>query len=273
MHSIRATICAASVVAVGLLTPLSALASSTPSDSAAAPAVSADSVASDSAANGSASVKLDACTLSGSNGRSASFSSTMAGGLNAAAIELRFDLFSRPVSGGAWTLVKGVPKFGVWDRPHSTAVVWSKSVGGLSMGQSYRVVVTHRWLTKRGSVMRTAVIASPSCDQVDARPDLALSFVGARSLSGGKTRYSVLVRNLGMTAASGFSVGMRINSLELPTARVVSLGAHKSTLVTFVAASCTAGSTLRFEADFSKEVDELNEGNNVVGTACPTMGG
>lgn len=188
-------------------------------------------------------------------------------------MELQFDLFTRPVSGGEWTAVKGMPKFGVWDRPSSHSVVWSKSVGGLSAGQSYRVVVTHRWLSKSGRVIRRVVIASPSCDQLDSHADLAASFVSAKPLANGNRLYTLLVRNLGLSSTTGFSVSMRVNNIELPTVRVASLGARKSRLVTFTAASCASGSKMRFEADFSKEMAEQNELNNVVEIACPVAGG
>jgi len=268
MHSLRATICAVSVVAFSLVTPLSAVADTvtplTPLPADPAPAAAS--------AKGSAVVKLDACTVGGSNGRSASFSSKMEGGTSAS-MELQFDLFTRPISGGEWTAVKGVPKFGVWDRPSSSSVVWSKSVGGLTVGQSYRVLVTHRWLSKSGRVIRRVVLPSAVCDQPDTRPDLTASFVGARALSNGSALYTLIVRNIGFGAARGFSVAMRVNGVELPTARVTSLDARKSRLVTFTAAACTSGSILRGEADFSKEVVESSEANNVIEIACPSMGG
>ena len=268
MHSLRATICAASVVAFSLVAPLSAFAE-TPT---ALTPISADTSTSIASAKGSAVVKLDACTVGGSNGRSASFSSKMEGGTSAS-MELRFDLLTRPISGGEWTAVTGVPKFGTWDRPSSSSVVWSKSVGGLTVGQSYRVLVTHRWLSKSGRVIRRVVLPSAVCDQSDKRPDLTASFVGARALSNGSTLYTLIVRNIGFDTASGFSVAMRVDGVELPTARVAALGARKSRLVKFPAAACKSGSILRGEADFSKEVVESNEANNVIEPACPSMGG
>jgi hypothetical protein len=268
MHSLRATICAASVVAFSLVAPLSAFAD-TPTPLT---PISADTAASVASAKGSAVVKLDACTVGGSNGRSASFSSKMEGG-SSASMELRFDLLTRPTSGGEWTAVTGVPKFGTWDRPSSSSVIWSKSVGGLTVGQSYRVLVTHRWLSKSGRVIRRVVLPSAVCDQSDTRPDLTASFVGARALSNGSTLYTLIVRNTGFGAASGFSVAMRVNGVELPTARVAALGARKSRLVRFTAAACKSGSILRGEADFSKEVVESNEANNVIEPACPSTGG
>lgn len=269
MHSLRATICAASVVVLSLVAPLSAVADTDSPISQ----QGADLAPLASSVRGSALVKLDGCTVLGSNGRSASFSSKMEGGSSAAAMQLRFDLYTRPISGGDWTLVKGVPKFGTWDRPSSSSVVWSKSVGGLAAGQSYRVLVTHQWLSKSGRVIRRVVLASPACDQPDTRADLAASFVGAKPLANGNVLYTLLVRNLGLSAASGFSVAMRLNSVELPTVRVASLGALKSRLVSFTAAACASGSKVRAEADFSKEVAEPNEANNVVEIACPVVGG
>ena len=232
MHSLRATICAASVVAFSLVAPLSAFAE-TPTPLT---PISADTAASVASAKGSAVV-------------------------------------TRPTSGGEWTAVTGVPKFGTWDRPSSSSVIWSKSVGGLTVGQSYRVLVTHRWLSKSGRVIRRVVLPSAVCDQSDKRPDLTASFVGARALSNGSTLYTLIVRNTGFGAASGFSVAMRVNGVELPTARVAALGARKSRLVRFTAAACKSGSILRGEADFSKEVVESNEANNVIEPACPSMGG
>jgi subtilase family serine protease len=122
-------------------------------------------------------------------------------------------------------------------------------------------------------VIRRNVIASPACDQHDARADLAASFVSAKPLSNGNMRYTLLVRNLGLSAATGFSVSMRVNGTEPPTVRVASLGARKSRLVTFTAAGCASGSKMHFEADFSKELAEPNEANNVAEIACPVVGG
>jgi CARDB len=269
MSSLRATICAASVVTLGLVAPLSAVADTSTS----LKPLSVNPSASVAATNGSAAVKLDGCTLTGSSGRSASFSSKMVAGSSAASIELRFDLFTRPIAGGSWKAVTGVPMFGSWDRPSSSSVVWSKRVGGLTVGQSYRVLVTHRWLSKSGRVIRRNVIASPACDQHDARADLAASFVGVKPLANGNKLYTLLVRNIGLSAASGFSVSMRVNRIELPTVRVASLGAGKSRLVTFTAAGCASGSNMNFEADFSKELAEPNEANNVAEIACPVVGG
>ncbi len=270
MPSLRVTICAASAAVCGLVAPLPAIA-----DTAAPPAtlLPISSVPTTASTKGSAAVKLTGCTLGGSSGRSASFSSKMVGGSKAASMELRFDLYARPIAGGAWKPVTGVPMFGSWDRPSSSRVVWSKRVGGLSVGQSYRVLVTHRWLSKSGRVIRRVVLSSPACKQHDTRPDLAASFVGARSLTNGKTLYTLLVRNLGLSASSGFSVALAVNGVELPTARVKSLGARKSRIVTFTAAACASGSKIKAEANFSKEIVEPNELNNVVESACPVVGG
>ncbi len=265
MPSLRATICAASVAAFSFAAPLSAVADS-PSPLT---ATSADTAAAVSSSKGRAAVKLDGCTLLGSSGRSASFSSKMVAGSSAAAIELRFDLYTRPITGGAWKEITGVPMFGTWDRPSSGSVVWSKRVSGLSVGQRYRVVVTHRWLSKSGRVIRSVALPSPSCDQHDGRPDLAATFVGSRPLTNGNRIYTLRVRNLGLSAAGGFSVAMRVNSIELPTVRVASLGAGRSLLLAFTAAGCASNSKIKVEADFSKEIVESDERNNVAEVACP----
>lgn len=268
MPTLRATICAASVAVFSLVAPLSALADTTTPP---VTPLSASSVPTAATIKGSAAVKLDGCTLGGSSGRSASFSSKMVGGSKAASIELRFDLYSRPIAGGAWKPVTGVPMFGSWDRPSSSSVVWSKRVGGLSVGQSYRVLITHRWLSKSGRVIKRVVLPSPACDQYDGRPDLAATFVGSRSLTNGSKLYTLRLSNIGRSAAGGFSVAMRVNSIELPTVRVASLGVGKSRLITFTAAACKGGSNIKAEADFSKEIVEPNELNNVVEIACPVI--
>jgi len=265
MPSLRTTICAASIAGFSLVAPVSAFAA-TPAPLASFAPGSAPSAA---ATKGNAVVKLDSCSVLGVNGRSASFSSKMEGSSKSASMELRFDLYSRPIAGRAWKAVTGVPKFGAWDRPSSSSVTWSKSVGGLSVGQSYRVLVTHRWLSKSGRVIRRAILASPVCNQPDARPDLATSFIRSTALANGNERYQLIVRNLGLSAARGFSVAMRVTGIELPTVRVESLGAGKSRLVSFVGPACTGASKIKAEADFSKEIAEHNELNNVVEVACP----
>lgn len=270
MPTLRATTCAASVAVFCLVAPLSALADTTTPPGTPLPSTSVPMAA---ALKGSADVKLEGCTLGGSSGRSASFSSKMVGGGSAASIELRFDFYSRPIAGGAWKPVTGVPMFGKWDRPSSNSVVWSKRVGGLSVGQSYRVVVTHRWLSKSGRVIKRAVLPSPACNQHDTRPDLEATLAGSGSLTDGNRLYLLRVSNIGRSAARGFSVAMRVNGIELPTVRVASLGVGKSQLLTFTAAACKGGSKIKAVADFSKEIVEPNEFNNVVEAACPVIDG
>ena len=272
MPSLRATIFATAAVAFSLVAPLSAFADSGTSPTPVAAAGPGDAGI---ASKGTATVTLGSCTTGGSAGRSVLFAAEMTAASNSAAMEIRFDLFTRPLAGGSWVSVKGLEGSGIgtWDRSKATIFSGSKNVHGLAVGQSYRVVVSHRWLSKTGRVIRRVVLVSRSCNQPDMRPDLALSFLGARKLSGGNMLYTVVLRNTGFGAAGGFSVGMRVNDVELPTLRVRSIGSRKSIVMTFTAAGCAPGSMLRLETDFSNEIAELNEANNVVETACPIAGG
>ncbi len=193
---------------------------------------------------------------------------------------MRFDLFVRPMLGGPsmlrgpWKALSGVPSFGSWDRAGKGAGIFrsTKRVAGLSVGQSYRAVASHRWLSSSGRVIKRAKVVSAVCDQPDMHAELTGSLISRRAAKGGNSLYLVDVRNSGFGAAGPFNVVLSVNGRDHSLG--MSLAAQRSRLLRFVAPACSAdGSTVRLSVDSGAAISELDEFNNVLELPCPPLGG
>ncbi len=279
MDLLKATFCAAAAVAaLALAAPLSAGAASVPAGNAQTlTPLSTGSPSATVAARRTASVKLDGCQRSLTADRSASFTAQMAAGGPADRMAMRFDLFVRPMLGGPsmlrgpWKALSGVPSFGSWDRAGKGAGIFrsTKRVAGLSVGQSYRVVVSHRWLSSRGGVIKRVV--SAACDQPDMHAELTGSLISRREAKGGNSLYLIAVRNSGFGAAGPFNVVLSVNGRDHSLG--MSLAARRSSSLRFIAPACADGSTVRLSVDSGAAISELDEFNNVLELPCPPLGG
>ncbi len=280
MDLLKATLCAAAAVAaLALAAPLSAGAASVPAGNAQTlTPLSTGSPLATGAARRTASVKLDGCQRSLTADRSASFTAQMAAGGPADRMAMRFDLFVRPMLGGPsmlrgpWKALSGVPSFGSWDRAGKGAGIFrsTKRVAGLSVGQSYRVVVSHRWLSSRGGVIKRVV--SAACDQPDMHAELTGSLISRRAATGGNSLYLIAVRNSGFGAAGPFNVALSVNGSDRSLV-IKSLAARRSSSLRFIAPACADGSTVRLSVDSGAAISELDEFNNVLELPCPPLGG
>jgi len=217
---------------------------------------------------------MDGCKRSLAADRSASFTAQMATDGPADRMEMRFVLFVRPMLRGPWKALSGVPSFGSWDRAGKGAGIFrsTKRVAGLSVGQSYRVVVSHRWLSSRGRVIKRAVVVSAACDQPDMHAELTGSLISRRAARGGNSLYLIAVRNSGFGAAGPFNVALSVNGSDRSLG-VKSLAAQRSRLLWFVAPACSVGSTVRLSVDSGAAISELDEFNNVLELPCLPLGG
>ncbi len=278
MDLLKATFCAAAAVAaLALAAPLSAGAASVPaSDAQTLTPLSTGSPLATVAARRTASVKMDGCQRSLTADRSVSFTAQMTAGGPADRMEMRFDLLVRPMLGGPmlrgpWKVLRGVPSFGSWDRAGKGADIFrsTKRVAGLSVGQSYRAVVSHRWLSSRGRVIKRTV--SAACDQPDMHAELTGSLISRRAAKGGNSLYLIAVRNSGFGAAGPFNVVLSVNGRDHSLG--MSLAARRSSSLRFIAPACADGSTVRLSVDSGAAISELDEFNNVLELPCPPLGG
>lgn len=219
--------------------------------------------------------KLEACSTDGPAGRYAIFKGTMPSIGQAGRMEMRFDLFQRPVTRGGWTRVQGVDSFGEWDLSDTdvSGFIVKKRVGNLAAGAAYRAVVRYRWRDARGRIVRHKKRVTPPCAQPDTRPDLV---VRAPEIAGGRrsdlVTYRAFVVNRGRGPAGQFNVVFEVNGAAQPVQRVGPLGVGDRALVTVQGPRCLAGTTLQVTVDSSGEVDETNEDDNVLERPCPAGG-
>jgi hypothetical protein len=184
-------------------------------------------------------------------------------------MEMRFDLYAR--SGAtAWVPVD-VDGFGEWDLsdPGVSGFIIKKRVNGLVGGNSYRATVRFRWRSDAGKIVRTAKKVTPTCTQPNTTPDLAVfdpSIVaGARD---DVVVYRALVKNVGSGSAATFDVVLAVNGVAQPPQRVGPLAPGATSLISFQAPRCQAGTIVRFTVDAKAEILESSETNNALERRC-----
>jgi hypothetical protein len=189
-------------------------------------------------------------------------------------MEMRFLLLQqRP---GEPYVPVALPKWGRWVRSQTGVPRFSfeRRIEQLAAPASYRALITFRWRSAAGRVLRTAQRRSMPCAQPDPRPDLVASDL-TTSATGtpGTSRYDVVVRNVGRDAAAlPFEVTLAEDDREVGRAKVATLAAGASTTVTFSAPTCTPGRVLHVDVDARGAVDEASERNNTFARPCPVQG-
>ncbi len=219
--------------------------------------------------------KLEACTTADA-ARSAIFKGSMPAVAAGGRMEMRFELYQRPLTRLRWTHVQNVDSFDEWDisDPGISGFIVKKRVGGLLPGSTYRAVVRYRWRTAAGKVVRRVVRITPACAQPDTRPDLVVrnpSATGGRR-GGDLVTYSAVVVNKGNGPSGQFNVVFELNGVAQPAQRFGPIAVGQKIPVSFQGPRCTAGSLLKVTVDSSAEVAETNEANNTLSAGC-TVGG
>lgn len=214
---------------------------------------------------------LDSCQVAPvATTRSAVFSGSMPSVARTWRMRIRFDLYTRRPSTSKWQRVTA-PKWGVWhvSRPRVPGFVFTKVVDGLDAPAVYRAVVQFRWYDKQARLLRATQRTTPTCVQPDPRPDLRLGSVTAVAVGPGTARYTIVVRNAGLTNAGPFGLVLAIGDKRVPVAISAGLATAQQRMITFDAPSCTANGKLWVLLDPENAVDEAGGRDEPVARLCP----
>ncbi len=160
------------------------------------------------------------------------------------------------------------PDMGVWrkSRPGVARFVIRQRVLGLAEGATYRVVVHFRWYAEDGTVLKRARRLSPGCRQAGALPNLRVSRIGGRQVSGG-FRYAVDVVNRGKAAAGPSTVRLSVDGDVVDTPAVAGLAPGETRRIFVNGPACAA--SVSATADPDDLVREVSEVDNTRSSGCP----
>jgi CARDB len=188
---------------------------------------------------------------------------------------MRFDLLASgsPVGDFAPLKVRGL---GIWQKSvpgRAAGFVFTQRVQGLVAPGAYLAVVRFRWYGAGGKLLRSTKRATGVCRQPDQRADLRAGLLTAiAGPSHDQATYSLVVANGGRSDAAPFDVLLAVAGADQPAQRVADgLQAGAKRTLTFVAARCAPGSTVRLTLDARHEVDEVDEAKNVTERPCPLL--
>lgn len=203
--------------------------------------------------------------------RSAVFSASMPRIRGAERMELRFDFLQRRPGDADFVRLE-VPKLGTWERaqPRVLAYVVEKRVNALAAPAAYRVRVRFRWLGADGHVLKHSARRSPTCTQLDPRPDLVFEKVTTKAtVDPRQARYDVTVRNRGRgeTIASA-GVTLAVGGDRVPSEIVSPLAPAAAETVSFFGPRCSGDTKLELTLDPGGVVEEAGESNNVLSISC-----
>jgi len=140
---------------------------------------------------------------------------------------------------------------------------YDKTVEGLLVPASYRMVVSFRWRDARGRTVRSERAVSPVCKQPDLRPDLVL-----RNVRHDRDGYVAVVVNRGKQPAGGFDVEFLRNGKPMGRTRVVGVAPGAGVDVFLPGPQCGAAEELLAVVDPLSELDEYDEENDSLSIAC-----
>jgi hypothetical protein len=188
-------------------------------------------------------------------------------------MQMRFGLFQQlPGQGFKPVIGTGLD---LWStaRPNVATYKFRKRVENLVAPATYRSVITYRWLTKKGKVLRKVQRVTPACHEPDLRPNLKPGALSGHGAGKKLAVYNLAVRNFGRTAAGPFDVIFSVNDQPQPAQTVASLaGSGGRQVVSVTAPRCTPGSTIKAVIDPDNRVAETNEADNEITVACPLKG-
>jgi hypothetical protein len=194
-------------------------------------------------------------------------------------LEMRFELL-RQKPGHPFVKVRG-HNLGAWISPQDATLgqnpgdVWvvNHPVVNLSAPATYKFRVSFRWLGSDGQTLSQVTQTTANCYEPELRPDLLVRSLTVKSINAGQNAgqalYTAVIANRGLSAAGAFTVQFTDAAGLSQTDPVTGLGPKSSTKTQFVAAPCTAGSTLTVTADPTHNVAEYDFANNTLTMACP----
>jgi hypothetical protein len=203
--------------------------------------------------------------------RAATFEARMRTMRGAARMQLRFTLQTRQRRSQRW---RSLPAsgFGKWLTSDAGVgrYVYTKRVVELLAPAHYRTTVRFRWLDADGERIDSARATSPSCRQLDYRPNLRPLGVEARAGADAEhARYLVPVVNRGRTLAGPFDVVVSVDETTLTPAQAPELAPGEQALVEVQGPPCAPGQMLTVDVDPTGAVDERAEGDNQLSVPCP----
>ena len=201
--------------------------------------------------------------------RVAAFEGRMRAVRGASRLQMRFTLQTR--GKGRWRALPA-PGFGRWltSDPGVGRYVYTKRVVSLLAPASYRTIVRFRWLRADGRRVASGRSTSPTCRQLDLRPNLLpLGIEAQPGADAAHARYVVPVENRGRTAAGPFDVVVSVDGTTLTPAEAPELAAGESALVEVEGPPCGDGAVLTVDVDPTGAVDERAEGDNRFSAPCP----
>jgi CARDB len=220
--------------------------------------------------------KLAAC-LSGPqpSERTAVFTGSMPAITGTRRMWMRFDLLASTSPAGTFAPLK-VPGLGIWQKSapgRAAGFVFTQRVQALVAPGAYQAVVRFRWYGAGGKLLRVTKRATGVCKQPDERADLHAGLLTAvPGPRPDQATYTLMVANNGRGDAAPFDVALDVAGVEQPAQRVADgLRAGARRTLTFVAARCAPGSTVRLTVDAREEVDEVDEVRNVAPRVCPLV--
>ena len=203
--------------------------------------------------------------------RLATFEGRMRTRRGTARMQMRFSLQTRSKDQVSWHAL-AAPGFGRWlsADPGVGRYVYTKRVVSLFAPASYRTVVRFRWLGPGGHRIASGRSTSPTCRQLDLRPNLRPLGIDERAgADAGHARYVVPVVNRGKSAAGPFDVVVTIDGATLTPAQTPDLAPGERAVVEVDGPPCTAGSMLTVDVDPTGAVDERDEADNRLSVPCP----
>jgi hypothetical protein len=150
-----------------------------------------------------------------------------------------------------------------------SSFIYTQRVTALHDGGSYRMRVQFRWYDSDGSVIKTKTMRSGVCHQPASLPNLEISSITASpGAVQGTSNYVVTVENAGSGDAGAVDVALKVDGGSPITAQLPLVSAGKTATATLTGPACA--SFVRAVADPRDKIDETNEKDNALGTACPS---
>jgi hypothetical protein len=200
---------------------------------------------------------------------------------NGRRMAVRVDLQQRELGArGRWTTRTDVPGLSTWTSPGDLMLgsslndqyVYRQAVGRLVVPYAYRFKATFRWYGADGRIVREAAMRTAVCREPDLRPDLRIVRVAvAPHPDPLLSRYVVVVRNVGRTAAARVGVAIApADATTPPRARrtIRLLRPQESREVALVGPRCEAGAEPTAWVDPQGTVDEADEDDNALRATC-----
>jgi hypothetical protein len=197
-----------------------------------------------------------------------------------AKMQMKFQLMRQSKPHGRFVAVKG-RGLGSWISPSDPTLgqqsgdVWilNHPVVNLAAPATYKFKVTFKWTGTQGQTLGTDTLVSTTCYQPELRADLFVRSLTVTPItsgpSAGQWAYTAEVDNRGLSGAGPVEVVFAAGNATPVPATIAWVGAKSSARQRFVAAPCTAGSTLTVTVDPTQSIDEYDYANNALTMACP----